>query len=248
MMGAPNLHFPPELRETADAIPAARRALAIWRRMEPAAPDIAPGAFSVSGYGPQHQLHGHRVRLPPVGSPHSLLFRTEDNLSFITKIIRRQAGFSPECGFVPAAPASRSLHYASVGTGKLWTPATSRLEFALANYGSHWACHFQTAGLDENLLGMFGLEVERRRVLLLAIERGRQPLFRGLDQDELVIRGPINVRRIFILNDSYELFSALADIEVSARGLSLGTRTRMEEMFLALSCSDEAAETPIRAK
>ncbi len=237
-MRASNLHFPPEIRESPDEGPGLRRAIRLWRGMRIAEPELRAGGFRISGYGPEHPLHGHRAHLLPSRTPHSLLFRTEDNLAYVTKILRRRVGFSPAAGFEPSAPGSRALHYASVGsvgTGRLWTPTTTRLEFALANYGAHWPNHFQTAQIDENLLGMLGISLERRRILLLAIEARKAPLFLGMDLDELVLRGPISVGRIFILNDSPELFSRLADIEALDRGLPPHVRERMQEKFLALS-------------
>ncbi len=232
-----NPHFPPELKERVFPFPAVGKAIASWRKMPMALPEPARGKLRVSGFAPQHPFFPHKARLPALESPHSMLFRTEDNVSFIAKIFLRWGTLSPQEGFTAADQSSRSLHYSSVGeaaTGTLWTPTTSRLDFALANYGAHWSNHFQTDKLDESFLDMLGLAVETRRVLLLAIVPGRNPLFRGMDRDELVVRDRISLRRVYILNDSPRLFSRLADIETAARGLSLHTRASMEERFMEM--------------
>ncbi len=236
-------HLPPELVPGSGCPPFLGRALRGWKERAVPEPRMAASRLRVSGFGPQHEYHGIKARLPPVPSPHGLLFRTEDNLSFAVKVFSGWARLDLSAS---GETDSRSLTYHSVrnaSNGKEWTPTLPRLGFLFAGYGAEWSYHFSTMSTDAEALRIIGLELERKRVLLLAISPGRNPLFRGLDKDELVVRDPIGLRRIIILNDSPELVRRIIQVESDHWGAGREVIDRMMERFERLERADGPSDT-----
>lgn len=212
----PTLHFPQELRLREGSPKAVRDALGRWSRIPLSEPPIGEGMLRISGFAPQHPMGLMKARLPPLRSPHGLLFRTEDNISFAIKVLSACCTLTREGSFIPSPSAPRSVRYISVGdaeTEDVWTPTIPRLLFSLANYGHRWDYHFSTAFSDLSIARMMGVEVTRARVLLLAIAPRGKPLMLGMDKDELVVKGAVPMRDIFILNDSPRLFRKLLAAE-----------------------------------
>ena len=239
-----NLHLLPELSVKDHAPAAVKEAFRRWSGLPGSEPILGKTDFRVSGFAPEHEYHPIKARLPRVASPHGLLLRTEDNLSFVAKVCARFARLGFRNG-VDEDPDSRALDYASAAnasSGKWWTPAVPRLAHSLANYGAHWGYHFSTMSTDTHILDILGLEVGRRRVLMLAILPGRNPLFRGNDPDELVIRDQISLRRIFILNHSPELFGRILELELDRWPAHKGAIESIWEKFEAL---ERAVSRPI---
>ncbi len=231
-------HLPPELVPGDGCPPFLRRALDGWKGRAAPEPRMAASRLRVSGFGPQHEFHGIRARLPQVESPHGLLFRTEDNLSFAVKVF---SGWARLDLSVAGETDARSLSYHSVrnaSNGNEWTPTLPRLGFLFAGYGAEWGYHFSTMSTDAEAMKILGLELERKRVLLLAISPGRNPLFRGIDKDELVVRDRIGLRRILILNDSPELVRRIIQIESDHWGTGREVMDRMMERFGRLERAD----------
>jgi hypothetical protein len=225
-----NLHFPKEL-DIRNAFPQAKPSLKKWKELPYKEPLLSQKEFQLSGFGPEIELTSgwqHRKSGLDAGfhSPTGLLYRTVLNAKFVRSVLLSsfnitlslQAGLETKPELL--SYSSTFSHRRDSVTS--YTPTTLRLIDAMEFYGASWGKHSE-AGFDvEYYLNSFGVAVNSKRLLLLAIDSGSNRMLHGIDKGrfrkEVVLEGKIPLENVFILNDSPELLSRIIQLETAYWG------------------------------